>query len=82
MHTVPDKNSMFAIPLVATLIESSSVFTPAIYEVVIDIVSVILPDVLLTITIASPAANVEFGTVTLPPEPTTTICPTSVVARV
>jgi hypothetical protein len=51
-------------------------------EVVIDMVRVMLPDVLLKITTASPAAKVALGTSIEPPEPTSISLPTSPVARV
>lgn len=81
-QTVPLINRIVATPRVASVSVSLSVFVPAMYAVVMDMVSVTLPVVLLKIVMTSPAANVLFGTVILPLAPTPINLPTSVVTRV
>jgi hypothetical protein len=69
-QTVELINNMVHTPRVARVTDALSESVPAIYAVVIVQVIVIFPEVLLKIDIASPSANVAFGIVIEPPDPT------------
>ena len=81
-QTVPLINRTLQIPLVASVIEDSSVLVPPMYAVVIEQVNVIFPVVLLKIKTTSPVENVELGMVIEPLDPTSISSPISVVASV
>ena len=79
-HSVPLMNNTVATPLVAKETVAISVFVPAMYAVVIEHVTVKLPDVLLYNDTTSPAEKVELGIV-IPADNEITL-PTSEVAIV